>query len=272
MDRENQKRKADVLLLQGATLIASAEINGRKVDAIIDTGATMSVISKNCVHQGAIVRTMSIPVTVGSGQTIFTLGEAEMVLKLGEKAIPLKAQVLDTDAFQAVLGMDFLQGPRCTGIITFPSPPKLMLDGELYPLMEHKSQKGVFSHVFRIFKKESYTLIHDVKSKALTDLAISRNDVSFDLFANHFNFQEEMYCTRQNSSFYYNWSSLCSKGEILWANPPFSQLEKVLTKVCLEPCKIILVCPNWEGTPWSKILDMIVTKCVQIPQGKPLYE
>ena len=45
MDRENKKRKADVLLLQGGTLIASAEINGRKVDAIIDTGANMSVIS-----------------------------------------------------------------------------------------------------------------------------------------------------------------------------------------------------------------------------------
>ena len=161
--------------------------------------------------------------------------------------------------------MDFLQGPRCTGIITFPSPPKLMIDGELFPLKEHKAQKGMFQHVFRLFKKESYTLIEEVKNKAYSDMMVSREDLSIDLFANHFNFQEEMYCTRQNSSFFYNWSILWSKGEVLWANSPFSQLEKVLTKICLEPCKIILVCSQWESAPWWKILDTIVVKSVQIP-------
>jgi len=73
--------------------------------------------------------------------------------------------------------------------------------------------------IHRIFKKESFTLIEEVKEKALSFLKIPRTHVVFDLFANHYNKQEALYLTRSNSAFFYNWSTLSEKG-ILWANPP----------------------------------------------------
>ena len=124
-----------------------ADVNGKRVEAIIDTGATLSVVAKAFVQEKSINRGRTIPVEVGSGETPFTLGTTTLVLTFGDKVIEHEAHVLNTTAFQAVLGMDFLQGPRCTGILTYPTPPKLLIDGELFPLNElqgkqNSSQKG----------------------------------------------------------------------------------------------------------------------------------
>ena len=43
---ENEKRKADVLLLRGVTMQAKASVNGVEIDAIIDTGASITCVAK----------------------------------------------------------------------------------------------------------------------------------------------------------------------------------------------------------------------------------
>ena len=58
------------------------------LEAIIDTGAMISVVSKSFVDQSMIERTQTIPIEVGSGQTVFTLGTTTMMLTLGEKHFP----------------------------------------------------------------------------------------------------------------------------------------------------------------------------------------
>ena len=78
--------------------------------------------------ESALQKDHAILVEVGNGAKLFTLGTTELTLKFGEKVLTHKAYVLETNAFEAVLGMDFLSTPRCTGIITFPSPPKLVID------------------------------------------------------------------------------------------------------------------------------------------------
>ena len=123
-DANPKKRKAEVLSLKGMTMSIPAHVQGLPIEAIIDTGATISVVAKNCVEDNYIMKSQSIPIEVGSGETIYTLGTTEIILVLGEKAIKHKMHVLETSAFQAVLGMDFLNGPRCTGIATFPNPGK----------------------------------------------------------------------------------------------------------------------------------------------------
>ena len=250
----------------------AAHVHGVPIEAIIDTGATISVVSRNFVEPSDIKKGASIPIEVGNGETIFTLGTTEMTLVMGEKVLKHKVHVLETDAFQAVLGTDFLKGPRCTGLITFPSP-KLIFDGDQIPLRTKKGQ--IVTHgLFRIFKKESYTLIPEWRSKVLHELGIPKIQLTIDMFANHCNFQESMYCTRQNNAFHYDWSELCKNGEdILWANPPFSQLDKVMTKLALEKaCKMVIVTPNWQGDYWMRVLEKISQKQVCIPAGVPLYK
>ena len=102
----------------------------------------------------------------------FTLGTTDLVLQFGNKVFTHKAYVLDTNAFEAVLGMDFLSSPRCTGIVTFPSPPKLMVDGELFILQEMPSAST--QKLCRIYKTEAYTLVKDVKKNVLEDLGVQK--------------------------------------------------------------------------------------------------
>ena len=92
-----------------------------------------------------------------------------------------------------------------------------------------------------------------------------------DLFANHANHQEPVYCTRKNSAFFYDWRKLLKDGQYIWANPPFSQLEKVLVKLALEPCPMVLVTPNWPNCPWMRILEKLAVKQCFVPPETPIY-
>lgn len=273
MGDENQnskKRKAEVLFMQGVTMVAEALVNGAPVEAIIDTGATISAVAKSFVPDQAICKEQSLAVAVGSGDTLFTLGTTNLVVKFGDKMISQKAHVLETTAFQAVLGMDFLSGPRCTGIVTCPAPPKLLIDGELFPVKQNNSSCAAH-RLFRIFNKESYTLKKDLRESVLQDLQVPKCKIAIDVFANHYNHQEAEYFTRQNSAFYYDWSKLLGEDQVLWANPPFSQLEKVVTKVAIEPCKMVLVTPNWPSTSWTRILEKLAIKRTIIPEGTIIW-
>ena len=78
--------------------------------------------------------------------------------------------------------------------------------------------------------------------------------------------------TRENSAYRYNWSKLRSNdNQILWANPPFSQLAKVVTKLCLEPSRMVLVHPDWRDEYWTPLLKSITDHRIEIKSGKPIY-
>ena len=95
-------------------------VNCLELQAVIDSGATLSAVSSPCIPANALRRTNVVPIQVGSGETIYSLGETTLVLSFGNKAIQQKAVVIDTAAFQAVLGTDFLSNPRVGGLITQP--------------------------------------------------------------------------------------------------------------------------------------------------------
>jgi hypothetical protein len=75
---------------------------------------------------------------------------------------------------------------------------------------------------------------------------IFESQIFVDLFANHLNHTQPLYATKGNSAFRYSWEKLLSNdSEYLWANPPFTQLGKVVTKLCMERTKVLLVHPDW---------------------------
>jgi len=102
---------------------------------------------------------------------MYTLGEAIFNLSFGQKILTQKAVVLDTSAFQAVLGTDFLQKPRFGGLLTQPPPCKLLVDGEMFPL-EDSTSAPTCHRLFRLFKKESYFLVPNLRDDALGKLEI----------------------------------------------------------------------------------------------------
>ena len=53
---------------------------------------------------------------------------------------------------------------------------------------------------------------------------------------------------------------------------PFEDMPKVLSKICLEPCRIVLVVPQWRDEDWTELLSKMQTKKCDIPPKFPIYE
>ena len=132
-------------------------MNGHAVRAIIDTGATTSVVSSAFVSEKDLKRGNAIPIQVASGMKLFSLGTATISLRLGNEEVKHEALVLETGAFEAVLGLDFIGAKPCGGILTCPRPCRLLFRNKEIPLNEGNEKVG-FHKVQRLFKKESYFL------------------------------------------------------------------------------------------------------------------
>jgi len=111
-----------------------------------------------------------------------------------------------------------------------------------------------------------------LRREILGKLGVDRNLVGIDLFASHSDRKEKKYMTTENSAWKYSWQKLCQDGQVLWANPPFEVLKKVLTKAVLEPFCMVLVTPNWAQYPCKKMVDELALKKHVIQPGTPLYE
>ena len=72
--------------MQATSPWIQAIVNGNQV-AIIDTGATISVVSNNFVHPTSIKHDECIQIGVGNGQTMFTEGSTDIALSFGNKTV-----------------------------------------------------------------------------------------------------------------------------------------------------------------------------------------
>ena len=120
--------------------------------------------------------------------------------------------------------------------------------------------------------RENYRLTTLVRDKALWDIGVAKEHITVDLFASNVNASCPLYITKRMDAFTYHWPSLCVKPtDILWANPPFSMMEEVVTKLILEPCKVVLVAPEFKQASWWKPLDMITVARVYLPAHQGVY-
>ena len=69
-----------------------------------------------------------------------------------------------------------------------------------------------------------------MREKIIMELGIERQKVGVDLFASERDAQEPLFMTELNSAWFYNWQGFCQNGKVLWANPPFEDIKKVLKK------------------------------------------
>ena len=119
---------------------------------------------------------------------------------------------------------------------------------------------------------EAYRLTPHERIKALKALGVEPQFIGIDLFASSINAVADLYITQTMDAFTYDWSLLKLEGKpFLWANPPFSMMEKVVSKLCLEPCQMVLCAPEWRDYPWWKPLDHITVARVYLPPNCALY-
>ena len=93
---------------------------------------------------------------------------------------------------------------------------------------------------------------------ALMQLGVSDYFLGVDLFATPWTTTAPLFISKEMDSFSYDWGQLKqSEDHLLWANPPFVLLDKVVAKLSREPCTIVLVTPHWEDrSSWHDLSQM----------------
>ena len=130
------KRKWDeVKILQAVRqFLLLSFLQGREIPSILDTGATCSVLAKSMTVGCRIEKADTRPIKVGDGRVKWTEGSTVVDVQVGNlPPIQQQVQVLDTTAFQMVLGMDFLNHDRVHGLLTKPTA-RLIVDGVAIPV------------------------------------------------------------------------------------------------------------------------------------------
>ena len=77
--------------------------------AVLDTGATLSIVARRLLKDAKIRKTKTVAIRVGDGRIIHSLGEINVTVCLGNEQVTQYCKVLDTDALDIVIGTDFLR-------------------------------------------------------------------------------------------------------------------------------------------------------------------
>ena len=85
------------------------KIDDQVYKAVLDTGATLSIVACRLLKQANIRKTKTVAIRVGDGRTIHPLGGVDVTVCPGDEQVTQHCKVLDTGAFDIVIGTDFLR-------------------------------------------------------------------------------------------------------------------------------------------------------------------
>ena len=96
---------------------------------------------------------------------------------------------------------------------------------------------------------------------------------SVDLFATHLNHQVPLYCSPypdqnalQTDAFHLHWGLF----PLVYANPPFRLLPRILQKIQEEKANIMLIAPRWD-TPWKPRLLELASEITPLRRSPNLF-
>ena len=85
--------------------------------AVLDTGATLSIVARRLLK--TLKKTETVALRVGDGRTIHSLGGVHVTICLGDETVTQHCKMLDTDAFDIVIGTVFLRkNPQGKNIVS----------------------------------------------------------------------------------------------------------------------------------------------------------
>ena len=83
------------------------KIGDQVIRALLDGGATLSIVARRLLKNFKKIKTVAI--RVGDEQTVHSLGGVHVFIGLGDETVTQHCRVLDTEAFDIVIGTDFLR-------------------------------------------------------------------------------------------------------------------------------------------------------------------
>ena len=253
-------------------------LGGREYLGVLDTLATISIVAKKMLPHGSLTNNMTTAaIRMGDGHVVHSCGDCEVEVPMGPRMIAHRFYVMDTEAFDFVLGTDFFVQHTQIQSLMLQAPYLLYVDHgdgrESVPLeqSEHTSSylrvsKEEPSNMMAASKTEDYQLLREVLDQGLKELGYSREDLSVELFASDKQHVFDLYCSNgKNCCYKFYWPSF----GMAYGNPRFSELGKVLTKVALERSRMVLCSSNLGAHGgneyWRTLLDGLTITSVQLP-------
>ena len=183
-------------------------LGGREYLGVLDTGATISIVAKKSLPCGDLTNILPTPaIRMGDGHVVHSCGDCEVEVPMGSRSIAHWFYVMDTEAFDVVLGTDlFVENSQILSL-TLQAPYVLQVDHgdgwESVPLeqSEHTSSylrvgKREPSTMMVASKTEDYQLLGDVVDQGLRELGYSRQHLNVELFASDKQHVLDLYCSK----------------------------------------------------------------------------
>ena len=83
-------------------------LGGREYLGVLDTWATICIVAKKILPRGDLKNIMPTAATrMGDGHLVHSCGDCEVGVPMGCRSIAHRFYVMDTEAFDFVLGTDF---------------------------------------------------------------------------------------------------------------------------------------------------------------------
>ena len=83
-------------------------LGGGEYLGVLDTGATISIVAKKMLPRGYLKNIMpTAAIRMGHGHVVHSCGDCEVDVPMGSRSIAHRGYVMDTEAFNFVLGTDF---------------------------------------------------------------------------------------------------------------------------------------------------------------------
>ena len=83
-------------------------LGGREYLGVLDTGATISIVAKKTLPRGELKNIMpTAAIRMGDGHVVHSCGDCEVEVPMGSRSIAHRFYVMDTEAFDFILGTDF---------------------------------------------------------------------------------------------------------------------------------------------------------------------
>ena len=190
-------------------------LGGREYLGVLDTGATISIVAKKILPCGSLKNTMTTAaICMGDGHVVHSCGDCEVEVPMGSRTIAHRFYVMDTEAFDFVLGTELFVQHSQIRSLTLQAPYLLYVDhGSGREQSEHTSSylrvsKEEPSNMMAASKTEDYQLLGEVQDQGLKELGYSRENLSVKLFASDKQHVLDLYCSKgKNCSYKFYWPS-----------------------------------------------------------------
>ena len=226
--------------------------------AVLDTGARLSIVARRLLR------------------TIHSLGGVDVTICLGDETVTQNCRVLDTDAFDIVIGTDFLRRHPQVKMLSLQRPYSLHCDlgSWLFSVLlklSGRKESGLRYASKTNYRTENYQLARHVLENPLAALQVNLDEIQVELFASQQQHIMQLYCSKHlNNAFRFFWKAM----GLVYANAPFSLLAKILTKMAYEGGRVVMCTPDWacsgEHPYWRRMLDQMTVQRLHL-SDVPIY-